>query len=168
MIFKYSRVLQIVFSTAMIIIILFLFPVSDLKKIILSILCAFFFHYISNYFIYLNILKTGIKGKGRIISCEMRETIGRKEAGEILFHGYYKPIVMIEDSHCKKNQSEELWGIFYNPILEGTELLISQDLATGRVVVAENTIQKRYLFYTCVSCSIIISIFIFLFLIDIN
>ena len=155
------RMIQLIL-TVLTAIIVFLCPLSEYQKLTIIVLSFFMSHHIGNLLIYLDIEKRGINGYGRIVSCEPRSVVFRKELIGFIFHGYYKPVVLFYLVDYK--YEDELWGVFCKQI-NTEELNIIYDEKSGRVISAESASKRAYIIYTLFWC-IIAAILIISFMLD--
>ena len=137
--------------TILIAFIMFLCPLSKFQKLTIIVISFFILHHIANLHIYLEIEKRGINGIGKLVSCESRSVVFRKELAGFIFHGYYNPEIMFYIADIK--YEDELWGVFYKPI-NMEELRIIYDEESGRIISAEPASKRTYIIHTLIWCMI--------------
>lgn len=149
------RLLQIIFTVFVIILVMFLCPLSELQRILVSLFCIFILHHIANLFIYIIIEKRGISSTGTIISCKQRSIIIKKEGLDFILHGFFKPIVVFY--HGEKKCEDELWGAFYKlAVNDGDTLKIIIDQKSGRVISTDASLKSTYVVHTVIWCTILL------------
>ncbi len=146
------RIFQAI-STVVAILIVFLCPLGDIQKLIVSFLIVFMLHHIANLLIFIDIAEHGISGVGRLLSCEPRSKILPRDGLIVVFHGYYNPIVLYYLG--EKKHEDELWGAFYNQRNTGNDnYKIIFDEKSGRIISADKVSKKTYIIHTIIWCSI--------------